>query len=111
MGRLNILCAIFAAVQGGSGIFLFVVQNLGGGSPEEDQLERQSLTPNLWSLNGMVFFLGLVGIILFITMVITVRVVREVNLVGAVRYMWTLYWLIPIEILLVVSLFDYHRGE
>uniref|UniRef100_A0A7S1YXR5 Uncharacterized protein n=1 Tax=Trieres chinensis TaxID=1514140 RepID=A0A7S1YXR5_TRICV len=42
-------------------------------------------------------------------MLLTLKVIRNVNLVGAVKYMWALYWIMPIEILFVVSLFDYHR--
>lgn len=39
----------------------------------------------------------------------TVRVIRNVNLLGAIRYLWCLMWLIPIEILFVIGLFDYFR--
>ena len=86
LGRLNMLCAAFALVQVGAGVFLFIVQSSGGASADENRLEK--LTPDLWSLNTSLFFLSFLGIILFVTMILTLRIIRQVNLIGAVRYMW-----------------------
>uniref|UniRef100_A0A6U6ETL4 Transmembrane protein n=1 Tax=Odontella aurita TaxID=265563 RepID=A0A6U6ETL4_9STRA len=107
--RLNVLCTCFAAVQVGAGLFLLLVQWSSDGTEEENRKRRESLMPNLWTLNGMVFLLALVGLVLIATMLLTLKVIREVNLAGALRYMWALYWLLPIELLLVLGLFDYHR--
>ena len=107
--RLNILCAVFAAVQFGIGMFLFLAQWTWNGSPEEIRMEWKSLTPNLWTLNGMIFFLGIVGIVLVLAMLLTLRVIQNVNLAGAMRYMWFLYWIMPFEILLVISLFGMYQ--
>eukprot|EP00978_Attheya_sp_CCMP212_P004547 scaffold9919_cov55-Attheya_sp.AAC.1 len=106
--RLNILCAVFAMSQVGVGLFLMFVLIAGpSGGNEQDETNR--LAPNLWNLNGSIFFLGVVGFILLVTVLCTMRVIREVNLVGAVRYMWALIWILPMEIFFVISLFDYHR--
>lgn len=59
--------------------------------------------------NGSVILMGLVASILFGTVLYTLHIVRQVNLRGAVRYLWTLVWLSPLQIFFVISLFDYHR--
>jgi len=64
---------------------------------------------NLWNLNGNIFCIGLLGLIVFFTTILTLKVVREVNLRGAVRYLWVLLWIFPIQIFFVISLIDYHR--
>ena len=84
------LCAAFALVQVGAGVFLFIVQSSGGASADENRLEK--LTPDLWSLNTSLFFLSFLGIILFVAMILTLRIIRQVNLIGAVRYMWVSNW-------------------
>jgi hypothetical protein len=102
--RLNILCAVFALAQVGVSFFLIIILMAGpSGGNEQDETNR--LTPNLWNLNGSIFFLGCVGFILLVTVLLTMRVIREVNLVGAVRYMWALIWILPMEIFFVISLF------
>mmetsp|Transcript_7546 Transcript_7546/g.10416 ORF Transcript_7546/g.10416 Transcript_7546/m.10416 type:complete len:736 (+) Transcript_7546:152-2359(+) len=125
--RLNILCAVFAAVQAAVGIFLSIVliaypstNNNSIYDEEEGVLPRSSDSStyitdfaegriNIWELNIMLYVIAVVSVVLFVVMICTLRVIRQVNILGAVRYMWALYWIIPIHIFLVISLFDYHR--
>jgi len=111
--RLNMLSAVFALWQLGVGIFIMIVflsdnvaERVGAVSAQSKY--REALSPNLWMVSGSLLLLSLVGLVLFITMVVTIPVIRRVNLVGAIRFMWVLYWLIPLQIFLVIALWDYH---
>jgi len=120
-----------AVVQVASGVFLFVVQmpiffeDLTEDVSEEVKRDgimveiqeestgilnlSSSFALNMWNLTGNIFSLAFVGLILAITATVSLRVIKVVNLIGALRYYWFLMWILPTEILLVVSLFDYHR--
>jgi len=114
--RLNVLCIFFALWQFGVGIFVLVAflsdtivdRNLG----EEISYRtyyREALTPNLWMMSGSLLILSIVGFVLLVTMILTIPVIRQVNLIGAIRFMWVLYWILPLQIFLVIALFDYHN--
>ena len=115
--RLNVLCAIFALWQFGVGIFILVVflsstvvdRGLGEGTTFYRDYYNEALTPNLWMMSGSLLILSMVGFVLLVTMVLTIPVIRRVNLVGAIRFMWVLYWILPLQIFLVIALFDYHN--
>jgi len=137
--RLNGLCSFFCVVQIGLGLFLFstsvmgVVQERddavkdaafaddangvkgkqseagGGGNEEEDIVNLILISPDLWNLKLFVYMLSIVNVVLLIASVLSQRVIREVNLVGSVRFMWSLFWLLPIQIFLMIGLFDYYR--
>ena len=112
--RLNVLCAFFALCQVAVGVFFGIItlsndvvdRHLG---LDKGDYYRQALTPNLWTLSGSLVMLSMVGLVLFLTMIFTLPVIRRVNLSGAIRYMWVLLWLLPLEIYFVISLFDYHN--
>ena len=36
------------------------------------------------------------------------RAIRDVNLVGSVRFMWVLFWLLPVQVFFMIGLFDYY---
>lgn len=63
--------------------------------------------PHFWNLNGPAFGIIVVAIILVFVCFCTVRILREVDLVGAIRYLWAMLWLVPFEVFLNISLFDY----
>ena len=112
--RLNILCAFFAFGQVTAGSFLLVVLNSNlivnrYNSVVVRTEDSTSFSLDLWNLNGSVFCIAMVGLIILVTVLCTLRIVREVNLRGAVRYLWTMLWLLPLQIFFVISLFDYHR--
>lgn len=111
--RLNVLCCFFTSGQVLSGIFLvFAFYSPGLVNRDGDVLERNEspgITPNLWNINGSIFLLAIIGTFGLITMFYTLGVVREVNLVGTIRYMWVMVWLIPLQIFVVISVVDYHR--
>jgi hypothetical protein len=114
--RLNVLCIFFALWQFGVGIFIMVVflsnrivdRNLGEGVSYRDYY-KEALTPNLWMMSGSLLILSVVGFVLLVTMILTIPVIRQVNLIGAIRFMWVLYWILPLQIFLVIALFDYHN--
>ncbi|GAX09907.1 hypothetical protein FisN_11Lh108 [Fistulifera solaris] len=120
--RLNILCAIFAFFQLFSAVMLFVY--LTADIAEHDVLEYDSTgnlrgpdsTPadievlsHVWNINGAVFTMGSIAFLLLVMTIVIVPVVRSVNLKGAIRYLWLLLWIIPIQIYSVIGLFDYFR--
>lgn len=91
--RLNILCSFFAFIQICSAILLliFFYSTLITERDDESVNRRDagsSFAPNLWNLNGSIFFIGFLGVVIFITMLMTLKVVREVNLRGGIKYMW-----------------------
>jgi len=108
LGRLNVLVAFAALVQVALGLFLITVLLVG--SEQNTLIEKNALysffSPLFWNINGSMFLVGLACIALFIAATVTWRVVRDVNLVGAVRYYWTLMWLSPFVLFCVVALFD-----
>lgn len=114
--KLNYLCATIALWQFGVGIFILIIflsndiveRNLDEGVPYR-QYYKEALTPNLWMMSGSLLVLSFVGFVLFVTTVFTIPVIRRVNLVGAIKYMWVLYWVLPLQIFLVIALFDYHN--
>ena len=60
-------------------------------------------------MGGVLLLLSVVGLFLFLVCIFTIPKIKRVNLDAAIRYMWILYWALPIEILFVIALFDYHR--
>lgn len=115
--RLNLLCAFFCVIQICIGIFLFVVNYTGYSSSQtameikkdEEEIEGNEEKPlvsaELWSLELFVYCLAIVNIVLLIASMLAQRAIREVNLVGSVRYMWTLFWVTPIQIFFMIGLF------
>lgn len=115
--RLNILCAFFAFFQLLSAVLLFVF--ITGGIAEHDVPDyaptgdlsgpdssklKVKLMANIWNINGAVFALGGISFLLFATTIIIVPVVRNVNLLGAIRYLWLLLWIIPFQVTVRLSL-------
>jgi hypothetical protein len=111
--RLNILCLIFALLQVASGFFLFYLTCLTKPARRDitnkAKYWREALIPNLWTPSGSITLLAVVGLAIFATILLSRRSIRQFNLKGSIRYLWTLYWLIPLEIFLVISLVDYHK--
>lgn len=60
-------------------------------------------------MGGCLLILALVGLFIFCTMIITIPKIKRVNLDAAIRFMWILYWVLPLQILFVIALFDYHK--
>lgn len=92
--RLNLLCGFFAFGQIASAVLLAILfYSRSIVDRDDDSVNRRetnagSLTPNLWNLNGNIFMVGVLAIVIFTTMILTLKVIREVNLRGAIRYMW-----------------------
>jgi hypothetical protein len=60
----------------------------------------------MWNINGSVWFLGLLAFVVLFAIALTTRVVRDVNLAGAVRLFWVLLWVIPLQVVALIGLFD-----
>ena len=111
--RLNILCLFFALIQVASGFFLFYLTCLTKPArrdiTDKTKYWREALIPNLWTPSGSITLLALVGLAIIMTILLSRRSIQQFNLKGSIRYLWALYWLIPLEIFLVISLVDYHQ--
>jgi hypothetical protein len=119
LGRLNVLVAFFSAGQVGSALFLFCVMFLPNLVDREvvPQSEKEAanggsgieILVNIWNINTHVYALGVLASVNLFASIMTIRVIRNVNLVGAIRYLWLLLWMIPFQIYFLIGLFDYFR--
>jgi hypothetical protein len=119
LARLNILVAFFSFGQLVSTIFLVVLlygpRIVDRGLPTRTEAEQDNtdagitVLVNLWNINSTVFVMGLLASGNMLATFLAVRVIRNVNLNGALRFLWLLLWVIPFEIFFVIALFDYFR--
>ena len=103
--RLNILALFFAFFQVVAGMWLVVVLLI----LDDQEGALGGFAPHLWNLNGNAFSIGIIGFVCIVTCTCTIRVIKEVDLVGAIRHLWILLWLLPFESFFSISLFDYFR--
>jgi hypothetical protein len=99
LARLNVLVAFFAIVQLASLTFLAVVTfspNLVDRTLETqtdaEQAASEQETPakaitTAWTLNGYIYMLGILAFVMLNASICTVRIIQNVNLVGAIRYL------------------------
>ena len=102
--RLNILTIFITFVQlfaaSWLGTLLLIADDSGG--------FIEGFAPHFWNLNGATWAVGILAFIFIVTCFCTIRVIQEVDLVGAIRYLWLILWLLPFEVFFTVSLFDRH---
>ena len=71
---------------------------VGVGVGEDEQQSRSMLgggrNVNIWNIGVNVILLGVEAFVLVLAALLTVRVVRNVNLVGAIRYLWVLLYVV-----------------
>jgi len=107
LARLNILSFFFSIVQLAASLWLIVVLFFEGTTNTDGaEYPRQFY---LWNNNGSVIFIGCLAFILVITCFWTTRIVKEVDLVGALRFLWLLLWILPVAAFFNITAFDYHE--
>jgi hypothetical protein len=65
---------------------------------ENEEANKFEVITNVWNLNGAMLLLGMVAVVIFVTVVLTVRAIQNVDLVGAIRYLWLILWVIPLHV-------------
>ncbi len=103
--RLNMICLFMTLVQLIMSMWLATVLLI----LDDEPGALRGFSPHLWNLNGAALSIGILAFILMVTCSCTIRVVREVDLVGVIRYLWVVLWIVPFEIFFNISLYDYHN--
>lgn len=107
LARLNILSFFFSAIQLAASLWLIVVVFVEGVTKGNwDEYQNQFY---LWNNNTSVVAIGCLAFVLVFTCLWTTRIVKEVDLVGALRFLWLLLWILPIAAFLNITAFDYHE--
>jgi hypothetical protein len=105
--RLNILCGFMAVVQLLSSCWLFVVlqnryivnRTLEPETEEEVDFDsRFEVLTNVWNLNGPIWCIGALSLIILLAVSCTVRAIHNVDLVGAIRFLWIILWVVPLQV-------------
>lgn len=115
--RLNRLCAFFSLLQICYGVFTLVMKFItydddqadSANDPDKEGVDKPWFNSDLWSLDTFVIALSAINFVLLIASMLAQRSIRDVNLVGAVRFMWVLFWLLPLQIFFTIGLFDVYR--
>lgn len=115
LGRLNVLLAIFSVFPIVAATFFSMI--LYNPHIVDRTLPVQWNSPPThsgidfyvvsWNLNATEMLAGVVSVVIFVSNLLTARVVRDVNLVGANRYWIALNWVLPFLGFAAIALFDY----
>jgi hypothetical protein len=97
LARLNVMVSVLTLIQIGATIFMasvswnrpdkFAIDTLTD-QEEDKQTDRGAVIFNVWATNVYIYFTGMLAFINLAAAILTIRVVRNVNLVGAIRYLW-----------------------
>ena len=108
LARLNIMCGFAAIVQMTFSLWFYIVINNAyivnrTISTETDREEKKNqnnfeVLANVWNLNGSIWFLGVLATVVLICIALSVRIIQNVNLVGAIRLLWVMLWVIPLQV-------------
>ena len=111
--RLNVLCLFFAIGQIISAVCMAILLYAKGIVDRDDgnvnRDEKSLFTFNLWNITPGLLSLGLVALVISIAVIRATPVIKEVNLSGAIRFLRSLVWILPIEAFFVIEMFDYHQ--
>ena len=107
LARLNILSFFFSTIQLAASLWLIVVVYVEGLlNPDGDEYRHEFY---LWNNNGCIVAIGCLAFVLVFTCFWTTRIVKEVDLVGALRFLWLLLWILPVATFLNITALDYHK--
>ena len=104
LARLNILSFFFSGIQLAASLWLIVVLFVEG-TPVEGYQDQF----NLWNNNAIIVLIGCFDFLLLCTCFWTTRIVKEVDLVEALRFLWLLLWILPIVAFLNITAFDFYE--
>jgi hypothetical protein len=100
LARLNVMVSVLTLIQIGATIFMasvswnrpdkFAIETLSE-QEENAQTDRGAVIFNVWATNVYIYFTGMLAFINLAAAILTIRVVRNVNLVGAIRYLWGMF--------------------
>jgi hypothetical protein len=100
LARLNVMVSLLTLIQIGATIFMasvswnrpdnFAIETLSE-QEENAQTDRGAVIFNVWATNVYIYFTGMLAFINLAAAILTIRVVRNVNLVGAIRYLWGMF--------------------
>jgi hypothetical protein len=83
-------------------IVIFIIPPQVESAEDDNYSLTHGMAPNLWSLTGSMYSIGFFGAVIFLSNIVTLKVIQVVNLLGAVRYLWILLYLLPFEIFFVI---------
>jgi hypothetical protein len=106
LARLNILSFFFSTIQLAASLWLIVVVYVEGLVNDDDDYRHEFY---LWNNNGCIVAIGCLAFVLVFTCFWTTRIVKEVDLVGALRFLWLLLWILPVATFLNITALDYHK--
>jgi hypothetical protein len=107
LARLNILSFVFSAIQLAASLWLIVVVFIEGrvNVQVDDDYQHEYY---LWNNNPSIVVIACLAFVLLFTCFWTTRIVKEVDLVGALRFLWLLLWILPVAAFLNITAFDYY---
>jgi len=117
LARLNILSFFFSVMQLVGCLWLIAVLFVAGevyarnGEAQDADIQDNSEQYEfyLWNNNGSIVVIGCLAFVLMCTCFWTTRIVKEVDLVGALRFLWLLLWILPVVAFLNITAFDQHN--
>lgn len=103
--RLNVVCLFVTFGQVVASMWLASLLLI----VDDEPGALKGFAPNFWNLNGATFSIGILAFVLILMCSYTIRVIKEVDLVGVIRSLWVLLWIVPFEIFFSISLYDYYN--
>lgn len=106
LSRLNVLSFFFSAVQLAASVWLLFVMFVEG--LLRNRVEDYEDQFNLWNNNAITVLIACITMTLLGTCFWTIRIAKDVDLVGALRFLWLLLWILPIVAFLNITAFDFY---